>query len=87
MGLASKIMIPQNFNVCSCHLAFYAECIYRGVVGIEETAGRHMSSPLACGYRLLSGAWAPNNDRYRPVGGEWRIERYVGTYITNVATA
>jgi hypothetical protein len=49
MGLASKIMIPQNFNVRSCHLAYYAECIYRGVVGIKETGGRHMFPPWHVG--------------------------------------
>jgi len=32
----SKIMIPQKFNVCSCHFAFCAECIYEGVVGVER---------------------------------------------------
>ncbi|MFS7935869.1 hypothetical protein Hanom_Chr05g00408591 [Helianthus anomalus] len=29
-------MIPQKFNVCSCHLTFCAKCIYRGGVGVEQ---------------------------------------------------
>jgi hypothetical protein len=32
----SKIMIPQKFNVCSCHFTFYTKCIYRGGVGVEQ---------------------------------------------------
>ena len=32
----SKIMIPQNFNVYSCHYANCSECIYRGGVGVER---------------------------------------------------
>jgi len=32
----SKIMIPQNFNVCSCHSTFCAKCIYKGDMGLEQ---------------------------------------------------
>jgi hypothetical protein len=28
-------MTPQKFNVCSCHFAFWPECIYGGVYASE----------------------------------------------------
>ena len=36
----SKIMLPQKFNVCSCHLAKSLECIYRGGVGADPMPGQ-----------------------------------------------
>ena len=39
-------MIPQKFNVCSCHFAFCAESIYRGAVGSEMRVAKVVVAPL-----------------------------------------
>ena len=51
-GKTKKSVTPQNINVCSCHLSFYAISIYKGYPGLSLTmVSRHGEKELS-GQRL-----------------------------------
>jgi hypothetical protein len=56
-----EIMIPQNFNVRSCHLAFYAECIYREGMGLASPSAqpRALTDQGSRGHREPRPSLAP----------------------------